>query len=129
PLFLSVAALMTACNSGTNKESKSDSTTTVAAAPAQPAPLKDEALMREKVADFAKWKPFFDSGVDKRLAAGLHDHILGQGDEDPNTVLLVLYVDDTAKANAMSKSPELKAIRKKAGFLSMIDADYIHRVF
>jgi hypothetical protein len=125
-LSAAVVFAFASCNTGTDKDTKADSSAPVTAA--APAPLKDELLIMHKVANYAKWKPVFDADQPKRQAAGLQDHIVARGSEDSNMVFVVMYMDDTAKAKARGASPELKEAMKKAGVTSPPQISYVHRV-
>jgi hypothetical protein len=114
------------CNSGTGEKAKTDSTPPAAAA--APAPLREELVIKHKVANYAKWKPMFDADVANRKAAGLVDHIIGRGDEDSNMVIIIMYMDDAAKAKAMVGDPKLKEVMQKAGVVGAPEIDFVHRV-
>jgi hypothetical protein len=120
-------AVLVSCNSGDKKDNKTDSIAAVAAS--QPAPLKDEMLVKHKVANYARWKPAYEADSSMRLANGLQDHIIARGDADSNMVLLIFYMDDTAKAKAFGADPRLKDVMKKAGVTGAPEIDYVHRVF
>ena len=127
--LLSIVTLFTAvsCNSGEEKkEAQADSL--AKAATVAPAPLKDELFVKHKVADFDKWKAAFESGAADRAAAGLQDHIIARGVEDPNTVLIIEFMDDADKAKTFVADPKLKEAMAKAGAISAPEIDYIHRV-
>jgi len=72
-------------------------------------------IIVHKVADFVKWKPFYDAHDSARLASGLHNYVIGRGLQDSNKVLVALKADDLEKAKAFSKDPGLKQIMQKAG--------------
>lgn len=112
------------CNSGNADKTKTDTTAAVATAPA---PLKQELFIKHKVADYAKWKPVFDADAANRKAAGLQDHVVARGLEDSNTVLVITYMDDVAKAKAMVADPKLKETMQKAGVTGAPEIDLIHR--
>ncbi|MBV9986057.1 MAG: hypothetical protein JO301_00140 [Chitinophagaceae bacterium] len=125
-LCAATVLIFVSCNSGTDKQAKADSTPP-AAAPT-PAPLKEEVLVKLKMTNFAKWKMNYDQDQANRAAAGLHDHIVGRGSEDSNTVFLVLYMDDTAKAKAFGADPKLKDKMKQSGVVGAPEVNYVHRV-
>lgn len=114
------------CNPGNADKSKTDSTAT----PVAPthAALREELIIKHKVANYAKWKPLFDADAPNRKAAGLEDHIVGRGDEDSNMVIVILYMDDAAKAKAMIADPKLKEVMQKAGVIGIPEIDFVHRV-
>jgi hypothetical protein len=118
-------ALLASCNSGADKKDSKDSAD---AGIIQPQPLKEELFVKHKVINFAKWRPVYDADKNVRLASGLHDHIVARGMEDSNTVLLIFYMDDAAKAKAFSADPKLKEVMEKAGALGPPEIDFVHRV-
>ena len=127
-LLAAVMLALASCQSGNDQKTTSPDSTATAQAPA-PAPMKDEMFVMHKVADFTKWKAVFDADSANRLSAGLHDHIVARGDDDPNKVLLIFYMDDTAKARSMARNPALAETMKKAGVTGPPQFDYIHRPY
>ncbi|MES2372112.1 MAG: hypothetical protein V4557_05995 [Bacteroidota bacterium] len=119
--------ILVSCNSGTDKKDSKD--TTAVANASQPQELKEEMFIKHKVVNYTKWKPLYDADSSNRLANGLHDHIVARGDEDPNTVMVIFYMDDVTKAKAMVADPKLKEVMQKAGVSGAPEIDYIHRVF
>jgi hypothetical protein len=74
-------------------------------------------VVSHKVANYAKWKMAYDGHDSARLAAGLHNYVLARGFMDSNMVMVVLKVDDTAKAKAFGKDPGLKKAMQKGGVI------------
>ena len=119
---LGVAAGMvffSACNSGKDKkaaDNPADTTTakmdTPAAAPSGP---MSTMIVRIKVADYAKWKPAYESHDSTRLANGLHNYVIARGTEDSNTVLIAMIMDDVTKAKEFAASKDLKDKMKESG--------------
>ena len=95
---ISIAAAMlflNSCNSGNDKktdETTTDSSTVKMETPPVTAPSGPTMVMtiRHKVADYAKWKPAYDSHDSARLANGLHNYIIARGTEDPNMVMVAM---------------------------------------
>jgi hypothetical protein len=122
--FAGAVTLLTSCGSGANEKAAAADSTAAAdsAAKAQPVstivttPVNVEAITH-KVANFAKWLASYDAHDSARLAAGLHNYVIGRGIEDSNMVMVALKVDDTAKAKAFEKGPGLKVAMKKGGVL------------
>lgn len=116
---------MASCNNGEQKtnETTSDSTassstnTTASTTPASGIVTtpKDMLVVMHKVASYAKWKPLYEGHDTARVAAGLHNYVIGRGVQDSNMIMVVLKVDDTAKAKAFSKDPGLKQAMQKGG--------------
>jgi hypothetical protein len=127
--FLSSAAIVMlmlfSCNSGGNESTTTtgtdstmkDSTTTMTQAPpATPAPPAMTMIIKQKVANFAKWFPGYEAHDSARVPNGLHNFVVARGlNKDSNTVLVALHMDDTAKAKQFAMSPGLMEAMKKAG--------------
>jgi len=121
-----VMLMLFSCNSGGNKSTTSTSTdstmkdssaTMTQAPPATPAPPALTMLIKQKVANFAKWFPGYEAHDSARVAYGLHNFVVGRGIKDSNMVLVALHVDDTTKAKEFAMSPGLKDAMKKAGVI------------
>jgi heme-degrading monooxygenase HmoA len=72
-------------------------------------------IIHHKVADFATWKPVYDGHDAIRNSAGLTKGHVFRGVDDPNMVTIVLEFADRAKADAFSRSENLKNAMKAAG--------------
>jgi hypothetical protein len=134
---ISVAAgmlFLSACNSGDDKKAKeaaADTTVkTETPPPVTPAPQGPTSMMTitHKVANYAKWKPAYDSHDSARLANGLHNYVIARGTDDSNMVMVAMRMDDVDKAKAMAASPELKERMKKGGVIGMPSIDYLESV-
>jgi hypothetical protein len=119
------------CNSGgknTNEVTVSkDSTATEntineTVAPAKPGNV---LIIRHKVANFEKWKTAYEAHDSTRLVYGLHNYIIARGLKDSNTVMVVLKMDDTAKAKQFTALPNLMAAMKKGGVIGAPSFLYI----
>jgi hypothetical protein len=116
--------LLTSCGSGGNTKTADTTATVDTTAKAPPVntiittPNNVEVIMH-KVADYTKWLAAYESHDSARLAWGLHNYVIARGFVDSNMVLVVLKVDDTAKAKAFAKDPDLKARMKKGGVLGV----------
>jgi|SRR5665213_3453162 len=127
--FLALAAIVMlvlfSCNSGGNSTTTAgtDSTMTDSTTAETPAPPETPAapgvtmLIKQKVANFAKWFPGYEAHDSARVAAGLHNFVVGRGLKDNNMVLVALHVDDTAKAKQFAMSPGLMEAMKKSGVI------------
>jgi hypothetical protein len=74
-------------------------------------------LVRNKVADYGKWKQIFDSQAEANRAAGLTPAHLWRDAEDPNTVWFVLEVADIERAKQYLGAPESAEIGRAAGVI------------
>jgi hypothetical protein len=121
--YIGVVTVLASCGSGGNDKSAKDSTAT-ADTTAKAAPVstivttpQNMVVVYHKVADYAKWLAAYESHDSARLAAGLHNYVIGRGLQDSNMVMVALRSDDTAKAKAFASDPGLKAAMKKGGIL------------
>lgn len=112
------------CNSGSNDSTTTTSTDSVTkdstaamTPPPPPAAPAITMLIKQKVANFAKWFPAYEGHDSARLADGLHNFVVGRGIKDSNMVMVALHVDDTAKAKQFAMSPGLMEVMKKAGVI------------
>lgn len=118
--FLTACAFLflSACNSGDKTAEASTDSATVETTPEPapaPAPPKPVVLIWHKVSNFATWLPGYESHDSTRLAAGLHNYVVGRDISDTNMVLVAMRMDDLEKAKAFTSSPELGATMKKLG--------------
>ena len=126
---------LSSCNSGKDKKTdegsadtstvKTDTTTAAVTTTTGPATLMS---IKHKVANYVKWKPFYDAHDSVRQANGLHNYVIARGTEDSNMVLIALRMDDVDKAKAMAASSELKDRMKNAGVTGPASFDYITTV-
>jgi hypothetical protein len=128
---------LSSCNSGEEKktdESTADTSTvktdtSTAATVATPSSGPTSIMtIKHKVANYAKWKPFYDAHDSARQANGLHNYIIARGTEDSNMVLIALRMDDVDKAKAFAALPDLKSTMKKAGVTGPPSFDYLTSV-
>jgi len=121
----------TSCNSGKDKEGDkpvADSTTAQKETVTAPMGPTSVMIIKHKVADYAKWKPGYDSHDSARLANGLHSYVIARGVEDSNMVMVAMIMDDVVKAKAMAADPNLAEVMKKAGVIGAPEIDYIEAV-
>jgi heme-degrading monooxygenase HmoA len=79
------------------------------------------AMVRHKVADFAKWKASYEAHKAMRASAGIKEgHVLRNVD-NPNEVVVFLEVTDLAKTRAFMTSPDLKAAMEQSGITDKPD--------
>src|SRR5687768_7848396 len=79
-----------------------DTTTTATTQPTAPTSTIDSTpiqlmLIRQRVRNFASWKPTYDERDSLRQAIGLHNYVLGRGVDDTSAVLIALRADDMNK--------------------------------
>src|SRR5689334_1104030 len=118
---VSMTALLFSCNSAEEKkaEEPAKDSSTAKAPPPPAAPVKPDNIMVviAKVANYAKWLPGYESHDSVRLASGLHNALICRGTKDSNMLVVVLKMDDPAKAKEFAASPDLKERMKKGGII------------
>ena len=72
-------------------------------------------MVTHKVKDWDAWKKSFDSHKQTRVDAGLTDRVIAYSVGDNHMVTLVFIVSDMKKAEAFSKSDDLKKKMEEAG--------------
>lgn len=116
---VSMTALLFSCNSGEEKKAEEPAKdTTAVKAPEPPAaPVKPDNIMIviHKVANFTKFLPVYEAHDSFRLAYGLHSAMIARGTKDSNMVMVVVRMDDIAKAKEFAALPTLKDAMKKSG--------------
>jgi hypothetical protein len=78
-------------------------------------------MIRHKVADFAKWKPVYDSHAPARANAGLKEEHLFRNIDNPSEVVLLFSAEDLNKAKAFVSSSDLRETMQKAGVIDKPD--------
>ncbi|GAO44899.1 hypothetical protein FPE01S_04_01420 [Flavihumibacter petaseus NBRC 106054] len=74
-----------------------------------------------KVKDWDTWQKSFESHRQIRIDNGVTDRVYGHAADDDKTVMVVVAVLDTAKANAFWKSDQLKQLRAESGAMGEPD--------
>lgn len=119
---------ISSCNNGEEKkadENSADSGAIKAPEPATPAKPANLMVMMHKVANYAKWQAGYEAGDSMRLANGLHNYVLARGIKDTNMVMVVVKIDDAAKAKEFTTLPGLKAAMQKAGVTGAPTVSYL----
>jgi hypothetical protein len=75
------------------------------------------AMTMVTVKDWDAWKTGFESRRQDRLNAGLTDRVYGYDPADNHKVIVIVAVDDTAKANAFWNSADLKQKMAEGGVI------------
>ena len=132
--FVAVSmVIFCSCNSGEEKKADDASTDTttvktdtpVVAAAAGPVMVM---TITHKVANYAKWKPAYESHDSARLAQGLHNYVIARGIEDSNMVMVALKMEDVDKAKALAASQGMKDRMKNGGVTGPVAIDYLESV-
>lgn len=125
-LLVALLLSFTACNNSQQKTNESTGDTTAASTTTTTSTMPASSIITtpqnmlvvmHKVASFSKWKPLYDGHDTARTAAGLHSYVIGRGIQDSNTIMVVMKVDDTARAKAFGKDPGLKKVMQKGGVI------------
>lgn len=119
---------ISSCNETAKKEEKPATDSSTAKKETAPSGPSRVAIIRHKVADFAKWLPGYEAHDSARLASGLHNYVICRGLEDSNNVMVALKMDDADKAKAMTSSPDMKAAMQKAGVIGAPMIDFTETV-
>ncbi|MGG9972539.1 hypothetical protein ACQ33O_12165 [Ferruginibacter sp. SUN002] len=132
-IFFTVIAVSTllffsACNSGGNSGKENSEDTTAKKTETAPTKPENTLIVIHKVANYAKWKPFFDADDSAQKANSLTKFVIGRGLEDSNMVLIAFRMPDTAKAKVFAASPGLKAAMSKAGVIGAPTISYLNTV-
>jgi len=85
-------------------------------------------LVRHKVADYAKWKLFFDQHGATRQASGSQGGRLLRNANDPNELVILFEWDDLEKARQFSQSNDLREIMQRAGVVDQPDIYFLEEV-
>ena len=85
-------------------------------------------LVRHKVADYAKWKPFFDQHGATRQASGSQGGRLLRNANDLNELVILFEWDDLEKARQFAQSNELREIMQRAGVVDQPDIYFLEEV-
>ncbi len=80
-----------------------------------------ELLVRNKVADYGRWRRLFDEQGEAARAAGLSLRQLWRSVDDPNDVFFLFEVEDRGRAEAFMHAPEAAAVGQAAG---VVDGEY-----
>ena len=129
PAIFLVAIFFTSCTGDDKKTTDTTVTTDTATAavttPETPAKPGLMLITKGKMANFGKWKAYFDTRDSVRQANGMRTFIVARGLKDSNTLMVVYRIDDPEKVKAYRASPEFKALRKAAGMIGDPTEQYL----
>ncbi len=74
-----------------------------------------KVIVQHHVEDYDRWYPVFEEHGEVRRSNGATGHIVHQGIEDPNTVLIVNTFATLDGARAFMADPALKEVMARAG--------------
>ena len=98
------------------------------AKPTIPASKDKVAVIQHPIADYAKWRPIFDSDDSARKSFGISTIAVGRGIDDPNNIVMYFKIEDTARANACMMRPGLQTIMDSAGVTGQPTLEYVNTV-
>jgi len=82
-------------------------------------------VIHHKIADYAKWRPVFDSHKATQEAAGLTNPRVWRALDNANDITIVFDMADPAKAKAFAESKDLRARMMKAGVMGRPTFSYL----
>jgi heme-degrading monooxygenase HmoA len=85
-------------------------------------------LVRQKVKDYAKWKPVFDEHSTTRKANGSKGGLLFRNADNPSEVVTLLEWDDLKKARQFAQSEDLRKAMERAGATDKPDIYFLEHV-
>ena len=83
-------------------------------------------LIRHKVEDYARWKPFFDQNDSVRRANGGGDYQLFRSANDPNEIVVLFDWDNLRNAQRFAESSDLRQVMQQAGVIGRPDVAYLN---
>jgi hypothetical protein len=82
--------------------------------------MTDIMVAKNTLKDYSTWRTLFDGNTAMQAEYGLHIKGVYQSKGDPNTVFVLIEVEDMARAQEMMKKAEESGLFEKAG---VIDAE------
>ena len=74
-------------------------------------------IVRNKVKDFAVWKPIFDEQIEAGRTAGMEVENLWRCSDDPNEVFFIMTVADREAADAYMADPKSAEVGERSGVI------------
>jgi heme-degrading monooxygenase HmoA len=72
-------------------------------------------LIRHKVEDYERWKPFFDENATARGQSGSKGAQLFRNADDPNEIVILFEWDELDNARQFAHSEDLRETMQRAG--------------
>ena len=82
--------------------------------------MTDIMVVKNTLKDYGVWREIFDGNTAMQAEYGLHIRGVYQSKEDPNTIFVLLEVEDMARAQELLKKAQESGLFDKAG---LIDAE------
>lgn len=134
-IAVSMALLFVSCSSGGEKQvdetvttdstMNDNSSTMNAPEPAAEVKPGNVMIVKQKVANYAKWKTLYDTRDSLRHANGLSSYIVGRGMSDSNMVIVILRMADVNEAKELAGSTEMKERMRKSGVIGTPSFEYL----
>ena len=84
-------------------------------------------MVKQKVADYARWKPIFDADGANREIGGSKGGQIFRSADDPNEVVL-LFEWDQEQARQFSQREEVRAKMQAAGVLDPPEISFLEEI-
>ncbi len=85
-------------------------------------------LVRHKVEDYNKWKPFYDGNESTRKKLGSKGARLFKSRDNPNELVIITEWDNVEDARKFAGSPDLKETMQKAGVKGMPEIIFLDEI-
>ncbi len=85
-------------------------------------------IVRQKVEDYARWKPVFDEHATARQEAGSKGIRVLRSADEPNEVLAISEWETLEQARQFAQSPGLREAMQRAGIADRTDLYFVHEV-
>lgn len=82
-------------------------------------------LVRQKVADYGKWKAAFDQDAGIRASGGSQGEHIFQNADNPNEVIILLTWDTMDNLHQFAQSEELKQRMQRAGVIGKPEITFL----
>jgi hypothetical protein len=82
-------------------------------------------LAHLKVADYARWRPQFENGIDYRAASTITNARIYRNSADGNDLLIEFDVGDESKARALVESEETRKNMQQSGVQGRPQVDFL----
>jgi heme-degrading monooxygenase HmoA len=85
-------------------------------------------IVRQKVEDYARWKPVFDEHATARKEAGSKGIRVLRSADEPNEVLAISEWETLEQARQFAQSPGLREAMQRAGIADHPDLYFVNEV-
>ena len=85
-------------------------------------------IVRHKVADFAKWKSFYDSVDSFHKSHEVKSAQVFRSADSPNEIIILSEMENIEKARKFAQDPGLKDAMQKGGVVDQADVYFVEKV-